>query len=109
MKKSFALLTTIVLFVAVSFLSMSIVEVNLLSSNLNRLKYLHLQATIHMDTVTKYVKEHSLLEIDEFKNNWNDNLFTLTITVDEHNSSLCYVSIETIEEKHIRLSQKIIK
>ena len=109
MKKSFALLTMVILLVAVSFLSISIVEVNLLSSNLNRIKYLHLQATIHLDTINKYVQEHSIVEIEEFQDNWNDVLFEVTITPDENNSSIYYTSIQTIDNSPIRLSQKIIK
>jgi len=109
LKKSFALLTTILLVILFSFLSIRMVETNLMSSNLNKLKYLHLQATIHIDGIIEYVKTHTDVEITEYQNEWNDEQFSITISKDESNSSIYYTSIETIDESHIRLSQKIIK
>jgi len=109
LKKSFALLTTILLVILFSFLSIRMVETNLMSSNLNKLKYLHLQSTIHMDTIIEYVKTHTNEEITEYKSTWNDDRFSIMITTDESNSSIYYISIEISDESHIRLSQKIIK
>jgi len=109
LKKSFALLTTISLVILFSFLSIRMVETNLMGSNLNKLKYLHLQATIHMDRVIEYIKKHTDVEIIEYENKWNNERFFITISKDETNSSIYYTSIETIDESHIRLSQKIIK
>ncbi len=109
MKKSFALLTTLLLVFLISIVSIRLVETNLLSSNLNRLKYLHLQATVYMDSILEYIKSHNSFEIDEYKNSWNDEKFSLTILNDENNGSVYYVTIETINNSHVRLSQKIIK
>ena len=109
MKRSFALLTTILLVILFSFISIRIVETNLFSSNLNKLKYLHLQATIHIDVIIEYIKTHTNEEIIEYKNSWNDERFSINIIQDDSNSSVYYTSIETVDESHIRLSQKIIK
>lgn len=109
LKKSFALLTTIVLVILFSFVSVRMVETNLLSSNLNKLKYLHLQATIHLADIKEYIKNNNDTEIIDFKNSWNDDQFSIDIIQDDTNSSIYYTSIETIDNSHIRLSQKIIK
>jgi len=108
-KKSFVLLTTILLVVLFSFLSIAIVEKDLFRTNMNRLKYLHLQANIHIDTINTFVKTHNNFEILEYQNNWNDTRFSINIVNDEKNSSVYYTSIETVNNSHIRLSQKIIK
>ncbi len=109
LKKSFALLTTILLVILFSFISIRMVETNLLSSNLNKLKYLHLQATIHIDTIIEYVQTHTNEEIIDYQNSWNDEQFSISIIKEDSNSSIYYISIETVDESHIRLSQKIIK
>jgi len=109
LKKSFALLTTILLVILFSFVSIRMVETNLMGSNLNKLKYLHLQAIIHIDTIIKYIKTHNEVEIIEYQNEWNDEQFSMSIIKDDSNSSIYYTSIESIDESHIRLSQKIIK
>ena len=106
LKKSFALLTTIILLVLFGFISISLVETNLLSSNVNKLKYLHLQANIHIDTISDYIKNHNDLEIDEYKNNWQDERFSINIT---NKDLIYYISIKTNDNSHVRLSQKIIK
>jgi len=109
LKKSFALLTTILFVVLFSFISVRMVETNLLQSNLNTLKYLHLQAKIYMDEVSGYIESHTDAEILEFENLWNNDSYSLTIVQDDTNSSIYYISIKTIDDTHIRLSQKIIK
>jgi hypothetical protein len=108
-KKSFALLTTLLLVILFSFVSVRMVETNLLSSNLNKLKYLHLQAMIYVDTIKEFIIGHNEIEITDYVNNWNDNRFEVDIIQDDNNSSIYYFSIETIDNSHIRLSQKIIK
>jgi hypothetical protein len=85
------------------------VETNLLSTNLNKLKYLHLQAKIHINTINEYVKNHNYLEMIEYQNRWSDGRFIIDIVNDENNSSVYYTSIETNDNRHVRLSQKIIK
>jgi len=109
LKKSFALLTTILLVIVFSFISIRIVETNLLSSNLNKLKYLHLQATIYMDYLIDYIPTHTDIEILNLPAVLNDDRFVIKITKDDSNSSIYYASIQTSENSHIRLSQKIIK
>jgi hypothetical protein len=109
LKKSFALLTTIILVMLFSFISIRLIETNLLSSNLNKLKYLHLQANIYIDRMSKYIISHNDLEIYEYKNNWQDERFSINIIKDENNDSIYYISIKTSDNSHVRLSQKIIK
>ncbi|MGB5867833.1 MAG: hypothetical protein WBG69_08205 [Arcobacteraceae bacterium] len=109
MKKSFALLTTLLLVFLISIVSIRLIENDLLSSNLNKLKYLHLQATIYIDNAAIFIKEHNNFEIDEYKTSLNDERFQLQIINDENNSSIYYVTIETTNNSHVRLSQKIIK
>ncbi len=64
MKKSFALLITIVLLTIFSYLSISILETNTISSNMDKLKYLHLSAKIHEEYITNYIASHSTSQID---------------------------------------------
>jgi hypothetical protein len=110
LKKSFALLSTLLLVIVFSLVSIRLVETNLLSSNLNSLKYLHLQATIYMDTISKYIETHSTIEIQQYQDSWNDDRFSIQIIQDDNNSSIYYSSIQTIDKNsHVRLSQKIIK
>jgi len=110
MKKSFALLTTLILVIVFSLMSVRLVETNLLSSNLSSLKYLHLQATVYMDTIKEFILEHSLTEIQQYQDNWSDDRFTIKIVLDESDSSLYYYSIETTDiNSHVRLSKEIIK
>ncbi|PIF04259.1 MAG: hypothetical protein CSA86_02780 [Arcobacter sp.] len=109
LKKAFILLTTLFLVIVFSFISIRLVETNLLSSNLNKLKYLHLQANIYFDAMQKYIQTHNNTEIIQFKENWGDDRFSIDIQKDNTNGSIYYISIETVDDSHIRLSQKIIK
>lgn len=108
LKKSFVLLSTILLVVIFSFLSISMVETNLLSSNLNTLKYLHFEAIKHQDTIITYIKEHNDEEIEAYATTFDDR-FEIELRKDEEESSVYYLSIKTVDDSHIRLSQKIIK
>jgi len=109
LKKSFALLSTLLLVIVFSLISIRVVETNLLSSNLNSLKYLHLQAIIYIDTINQYIKTHSSSEIEEYQNSWSDTRFSIRI-IQDSNSSVYYSSIKTTDQNsHVRLSQKIIK
>lgn len=85
------------------------VETNLFSSNLNKLKYLHLQGTIHIDNIKEFIKNNDEIAINNFKTTWNDTRFFIEIVKDDTNSSLYYITLETTDNSHIRLSQKIIK
>lgn len=90
-------------------MSLRLVETNLFSSNLNTLKYLHLQSTIHKDKMVEFIKKHDDTEINTFVDTWNDNRFLIEIIKDDTNSSIYYLTLETADSSHIRLSQKIIK
>lgn len=109
MRKSFALLTTLLLLIIFSLLSVRIVETNLFGSNLNKLKYLNLQATIYKDNIIEYINTHENEEIRDFVSKWNDTRFIIDVVNDDTNSSIYYISIKTNDDSHIRLSQKIIK
>ena len=110
LKKSFALLSTILFVIVFSLVSIRFVETNLLSSNLNSLKYLHLQSLIYMDIINQFILTHSNEQIDEYVNSWSDNRFLIKIISDDTNSSIYYSSIQTRDtNNHVRLSQKIIK
>jgi len=108
-RKSFALLTTLLLLIIFSLLSVRIVETNLFGSNLNKLKYLNLQATIYKDNIIEYINTHENEEIRDFVSKWNDTRFIIDVVNDDTNSSIYYISIKTNDDSHIRLSQKIIK
>jgi len=107
-KKSFALFITIILVVLISIFSYSIVQSNIFASNLNKLKYLHLQATIELDYVKEYIQTHIQTQIENFV--LNDERFTLCIvSKDENGSTIYYIAIKTKDDTPIRLSDKIIK
>ena len=110
MKKSFALLSTLILLFIFSLMSVRLVETNLLSSNLNSLKYLHLQATIYMNSIKEFIITHTPEEIETFVTDWSDGRFIVKIVVDQNDNTLYYYSIETTDtNSHVRLSQKTIK
>jgi hypothetical protein len=107
-KKGFALLITIILVVVISYLSYSIVQSNIFSSNLNKLKYLHLQANIHLDFIKEYISTHTQIQIDNL--HLDDDRFKLTIvSKDENTTMVYYIYLETVDDTPIRLSDKIIK
>ena len=88
------------------------IETNLLSSNLNTLKYLHFEAIKHRDTIVNYIQNHTAEEIEEYTRTLalNDTRFKSSILQEEDGErSVYYLSIETVDNSHIRLSQKIIK
>lgn len=107
-KRAFALFTTIIFVVLFSFISYRIVESNIFSSNLNKLKYLHLQANIHMDYVKDFIVNNDENTINDFV--LEDERFDLNISKKvDSNKTTYYINLETIDESEIRLSQKIIK
>jgi len=108
LKPSFALLLTIILVGVLFLLSYSILQSDVFSSNLNRLKYMNLQANIYYDYVEKYIQEHSDKEIKKLS--LNDSRFNLIITSKtDQNTTYYYVIIEAKDDTPIRLSKKIIK
>ena len=105
MKSSFVLLMTIFLVVLFSIYSLSIIETSIFSSNLNKLKYLHIQANVHMLNIKNYIKTHSHDDIMTVK--LDDNRFSLNISkITNLNSSLYYVTIETKDETPVRIVSK---
>ena len=108
-KPAYALLITMFLVVLFGIYSLSIVQNNSFGSNLNNLKYLHLQAKIYMDNLILYIKSSSNDEINSF--NLNDNRYEMKIIkkIDEHNSTNYHISIKTVDDTPIRLSQSIVK
>lgn len=107
-KKSFALLITIILVVLISYFSYGIVQSNIFSSNLNKLKYLHLQANIHLDFIKEYITSHTKTQIESLS--LADERFELSIvSKDEDATEIYYVYIKTVDDTPIRLSDKIIK
>jgi len=85
-KKSFVLLATLIFVSLLMIYSLIIVENKNLSSNLNKLKYLHLQAKIHMKIVKQKIKnnqqpENIILDDDRFLLNIikTDNIYTISI------------------------------
>ena len=102
MKKSFSLFITIILVSLFSYLSLSILETKNISSNIDTLKYLHLQAQIHLEYIKNYIKIHSQNEIESFI--LNDNRFyTNIIKQNENNQTIYNITIKA-KEKNIRLN-----
>ena len=107
-KSGFALLSTIFLVLLFSLFSYKIVENNIFSSNLNKLKYLHLQANIHLEYIKTYISSHSATEIDNFI--LEDDRYNLDIVKkDENSKTTYYIKLNTIDDTPITLSDKVIK
>ena len=108
-KSAYALLITMFLVVLFGLFSFSIVQNNTFSTNLNNLKYLHLQAKIYMNSIILYIKNASDEDINNF--NLNDNRYKTKIVknTDEHNITNYHISIQTVDDTPVRLSQSIVK
>lgn len=107
-KKAFALFITISLILSMFLFTYAIVERNVFLSNLNKLKYMNLQANIHFDYVEKYIQEHTKQEIEKLQ--LKDDRFNLQIESKEENNKLYYyVIIEAKDAIPVRLSEIIIK
>ena len=108
-KSAYALLITMFLVVLFSLFSISIIENNSFSQNLNKLKYLHLQAQIHIDNIIVFIKNSTPEDIESF--NLDDNRFKTKIikNIDEHNLTKYYITIQTVDDTTVRLSQSIVK
>jgi hypothetical protein len=108
MKKSFILLFTITLVMIFAFFSIRIVQTNMFSTNLNKLKYLHLQANIHLNNVVQYIQTHNENEIQNIS--LDDDRFELEIvSKNDNNTTVYYVSIKTKDDTHVRVLSTIIK
>lgn len=107
-KRAFALFITLILVSILFLLLYSIVQNNVFQSNLNRLKYMNLQAHIHYDYVKNYIQEHSKDEIEQLS--LDDKRFILKIIPKiQEKQTIYYVVIQAWGEIPVRLSKKIIK
>ncbi|MEA2019594.1 MAG: hypothetical protein U9N59_14230 [Campylobacterota bacterium] len=107
-KKSFALFITIFLVILFSLFSYKIVENNIFGSNLNKLKYLHIQANIHLEYIKNYISTHNETQINSFA--LDDDRYVLNITKkDENGTVLYYIGLNTSDDTPVRLSDKVIK
>jgi hypothetical protein len=89
-KQAYALLIAVFLLGVFAILSISIIENNALSNNINKLKYFNIQANIHMAKVAKFISLRNKNEITQAiyanKNNeqnrfFKDDRFTLNIQI----------------------------
>ena len=109
-KRSFALLITIMLLVLFASLSISIIETKTISTNIDTLKYLNLQANIHLGYIKKYINAHTIEEIDNFDcNDLNDSRFKAICKKDEDDNKTYHIYINTVDGTHIRLYDSISK
>lgn len=107
-KRSFALLITIMLLVLFSSLSISIIETQTISTNIDTLKYFNLQANIHLAYIKKYINEHTIEEIENF--DLNDTRFSMKLVkYEENNETKYHIYLETVDDTHIRLYDSISK
>ncbi len=108
MRQSFALFMTIIALTSFSYLSLSIIETNSISSNIDTLKYLHLQANIHIKYIKEYITTHTKEEIENL--NLSDARFNLIITPKNDNNLTIYnISIQTNDDTTIRICSSISK
>lgn len=107
-KKAFALVTTIFLIILFSVLSLQIAQTNLFSSNLNMLKYYHIQATIHMDSIKEFVQNNAQQDINNYK--LDDDRFVLDIkSTNENNTTRYHIYVEATSDIPVRLTQTLVK
>ena len=107
-KRSFALLITIMLLMLFAGLSISIVETQTISTNIDTLKYLNLQANIHLGYIKKYINAHSIQDINTFE--CSDDKFKIElIKYEENNQTKYHIYINTVDGTHIRLYDSISK
>ena len=108
MKKSFILVFTIFLSILFSIYSLTILENKTISSNLNRLKYLHLQAQIHISYIKNIILKNRNIDIKTLT--INDSRFSLNIIENnESNITAYFISIETIKDTPVRICERIYK
>lgn len=60
MKKSFSLLTTLLLVVLFSFLSVKIIQNQTFSTQVDKLKYLELQGKVHLEKIKTFIQNDSI-------------------------------------------------
>ena len=106
--KGFALFITIILITLLSFLSISIIGNQTISSNIDKLKYLYLQSQIHLQYTKEYINTHTQNEIDSFK--LEDTRFNLQVISNQENNQTIYtIIINTVDDTTIRAYSTITK
>jgi hypothetical protein len=98
-KKSFALLSTILIIVIFSYLSINIIQNKAYNNQINKLKYLEIQAQIHMNKIIKEITTSPII---------NDSKFVLEI-YDDNISYHIYLKSNDELNTHISLYQKVLK
>jgi hypothetical protein len=108
-KKSFGLIGVIFLILIFSFLSVNIVQNQTFSNKIDQLKYLHLQANIHINHLKKYIKTHTKAQISTYS--LDDDRFILFIQAEDINNSTVkyHLNIKTKDDTHISIYDSIIK
>ncbi|MEA3354411.1 MAG: hypothetical protein U9Q33_11400 [Campylobacterota bacterium] len=107
MKRSFVLIVSIILIVLISSSAIFLTQTKTVNHNLNKLKYLHLQGSIHIKSIEEKILTTPKSDIDNIT--LVDSRYSMTILNDEDNGSIYYINIETIDDTPIRLSKKVIK
>jgi len=95
-KKAFILLSSLLILVFFSFLSINIIQNKSYSSKINTLKYIELQAEIHM----KYIKKQLKFGIKSSDITINDSRYKLNITTINNKQFNIYINHTT---EHIRI------
>lgn len=109
-KKSFALLMTIIALSSFAYLSLSIIETNAITTKIDTIKYLHLQANIHLKYIKNFILTHTEDEILNLNLNCKDKRFDLTIIKKEINhKSIYHISLKTKDDSYISVYERIIK
>ena len=107
-KKSFGLITTIILVVIFSFISIIIVQNKIFSNRIDKLKYLELQANIYMLNIKQYIKTHTVSEIKNYT--LSDKRYNLKIKEDTNSSiNKFHIYISTKDQTHISLYNFVSK
>ena len=107
-KKGFGLISVLILLVIFSFLSINIVQNQTYSSKIDTLKYLNLQANIHMYSIKKFILNNDEETIDSYK--LNDERFYLEIKKEDINETIKYhIYLKTKDNSHISSYESIIK
>lgn len=111
-KRGFLLLSVIILVVTFSYLSISIIQNQTFSSQIDKLKYLEIQEKIHFDNIKQYIdKTNTESLILAYK--LNDTRFDLIIksehSEDLNNSKITYHITIQSKDEHVTFYQTIIK
>jgi type II secretory pathway pseudopilin PulG len=96
-KGGFSILATLIVVLIFSYLSISIINNQTFTSQIDKLKYLEIQSSLHILNLENFIKTHSKDEILNYK--LTDDRFILQTTYDDNNGSL-------IKNYYIKVSSK---